>query len=179
MTRTPVISVALMLAVAACATAPAPPPSQTDRIVVTTETRILKASEGTTSSSVLVKASQAKVLAALTSVYSDLGIEVKLYDPSSGQVGNRNFSRTYRLAGELISKFLGCGMMILGEAADNYRVTMSVVSQVTPRDGGSNLETWLTAAARDLGTSSGSVSCVSRGTLETKVNPLVLQRIAG
>jgi hypothetical protein len=165
-----------MLAVTACATAPASPPSQTDRIIVTTEYRIIK-TEGT-STSVLVKASPAKVLAALTSVYSDLGIEVKLYDPGSGQVGNRNFSRTHRLAGEPISKFLGCGMMVFGEAADTYRVTMSVVSQVTPRDGGSNLETWLTAAARDLGTSTGDVSCVSRGTLETRVNQLVLQRIA-
>lgn len=167
-----------MLAVTACATAPAPPPSQTDRIVVTTETRVIKASEGTTSSYLFVKASQANVLAALRAAYSDLGIEVKLYDPGSGQIGNRNFSKTNRLAGQLLSTFVGCGLMISGETADNYRITMSVVSQATPRDGGMNLETWLTAAARDLGTSSAAVSCASKGTLETKINQLVLERIA-
>lgn len=179
MTDTPVISLVLTLAVIACATAPAPPPSQTDRIVVTTETRVIKASEGTTSRSILVNATQAKVLAALRSAYSELGIEVKLYDPNTGQIGNRNFSKTNRLAGQLISTFLGCGLMVSGETADNYRVTMSVVSQVTRRDGGSGLETWLTAAARDIGTSTGSVSCASKGTLETKINGLVLLHIAG
>jgi hypothetical protein len=127
---------------------------------------------------VLVKASREKVLAALTAAYSNLGIDVKLYDPGTGRVGNRSLSRTNRVAGERISTFLGCGMMVSGEAADNYRVTMSVVSQATPADGGSTVETWLTAAARDLGTSSGNVSCASKGTLERKINQLVLEHIA-
>ena len=167
-----------MVGLVACATAPAPPPEKTDRIVVTTETRVLKASEGTPSKRVSVEASRDEVLEALRDVYSDLGIEVKLYDPGVGQIGNRNFSRTGRLAGEPISKFLGCGMMVSGEAADNYRVTMSVVSQVTPSGEGVNLETWLTAAARDLGTSSANVSCASKGTLETRINELARERSA-
>ena len=74
---------------------------------------------------------------------------------------------------------------------DNYRVTISAISQVTPgdtliitetasrlADGGSNIETWLTASARDLGTSSDNVSCASKGTLESKINQLVQERIA-
>jgi len=178
MTRPTVTPIGIILALAACATAPAPPPSRTDRIVVTTETRVIKASEGTPSNSVAVTASRDEALAALREVYSDLGIDVKLYDPGSGQIGNRNFSKTGRLGSERISTFLGCGMMISGEAADNYRVTMSVVSQVTPSDTGVNLETWLTAAARDLGTSSADVSCASKGTLEAKINRLVQERIA-
>ena len=161
-----------------CAPGPAPSPARTDRILVTTESRVLKASEGTPSNSVMVKASREKALAALREVYSDLGIEVKMYDPVSGQLGNRNFSRTGRLGGERLSTFLGCGMMISGEAADNYRVTMSVVSQATPGADGLKLETWLTAAARDLGTSSADVSCASKGTLEAKINRLVQERIA-
>jgi hypothetical protein len=119
------------------------------------------------------------VFAALASAYSDLGIEVKLSDPTNGQIGNRNFSKIHSLAGEPISKFLDCGMILMGQAADNYRITMSVVSQVTARGAETNLETWLTASARDLGTSTASVSCSSTGALETRINQLVLQRISG
>jgi hypothetical protein len=178
MTRKPAISVGLVLAVVGCATAPAIPPTQTDRVVVTTETQILRGSEGAVMS-VVVKAPPAKVFTALTSIYGDLGIDVKLSDPTNGQVGNRNFVKMHRLAGEPISSYVDCGMMVTGLVADSYRVTMSLVSQVTPRDGGSNVETWLTAAARDLGTSTGDISCVSKGALETKVNQLVLQQMGG
>jgi hypothetical protein len=127
----------------------------------------------------MVPAPPAKVFTALNSVYGDLGIDVKLSDPTSGQIGNRNFVKTHRLAGEPISSYVDCGLTVTGLAADNYRVTMSLVSQVTARDGGSNVETWLTAGARDLATSTGDISCVSKGTLETKVNQLVLQRMGG
>jgi hypothetical protein len=144
-------------------------------VVVTTESGTVR-SDAVTSRNVLVKASRADALAALPAVYSSLGIEVKLNDSGSGQVGNRNFWKTGRLAGERISKFLGCGTMISGEAADNYRVTMSVVSQVTADSVGSNVETWLTAVAKDPSTSSGSVSCASKGTLETRINQLVAER---
>ena len=178
MTRETAISLGLILAAVACATAPAPSPSQTDRTIVTTLDRVIKDQGGIPSNTILVKASPAEVMAALKSVYSDLGIEVKHYDPTSGQVGNRNFSKNGSLAGERISNFLNCGMMILGEAADNYRVTISAISQVTPRDGGSNIETWLTASARDLGTSSDHVSCATKGTFESKINQLVQERIA-
>jgi hypothetical protein len=178
MNRKPAISVGLVLAVIGCATAPAIPPTQTDRVVVTTETQILRGSEGAVMS-VVVKAPPAKVLVALLSAYADLGIEVRLYDPSAGQVGNRDFSSVHRFAGERISKYLSCGQILMGLAADSYRITMSLVSQVTPHGSDTNLGTWLTASARDLATSSSSSSCVSTGALETKLNELVLQHIAG
>lgn len=178
MTGKVAIFVGLVIAVIGCATAPAIPPTQTDRVVVTTETQILRGSEGAVMS-VVVKAPPTKVLVALLSAYSDLGIEVRLYDPSAGQVGNRDFSSVHRLAGERLSKFVSCGQILMGQAADSYRVTMSMVSQVTPRGGETTLETWLTASARDLATSSSSASCVSTGALETKLNELVLQHIAG
>ena len=178
MTRKPVVSLGLALAAIGCATAPATPPSETNRVVVTTENQIIRGSEDA-AMSVMVKAPPAKVFTALTLVYGDLGIDVKLSDPTNGQVGNRNFVKTHRLAGEPISSYVDCGMMVTGLVADSYRVTMSLVSQVTPRDGGSNVETWLTAAARDIATSTGDISCVSKGVLETKVNQLVLQHMGG
>lgn len=178
MTRKPAVYLGLVAAVIGCATAPAAPPSQTDRLVVTTEYQMIRGSEGTVLK-VMVKAPPARVFDALASIYSDLGIEVKLSDPTTGQIGNRNFAKTHRFAGEPLSNFMDCGIMVLGMTADNDRVTMSLVSQVTLRDGGSNVETWLTGSARDLGTGTADVSCVSKGTLETRINQMVLQRLGG
>jgi hypothetical protein len=178
MTFVPAISLALASAVIACSPSPVLTPSQTDRVIVTTESGVLR-SRDVTATSIVVKAPSEKVLVALVSAYADLGIEVKVYDPGAGQVGNRNFSSVHRFAGEAISKFVGCGQMLMGQAADNYRVTMALISQVTPHGAETNLETWLTATARDLGTSSTSASCVSTGRLETRLNDLVLQHVGG
>jgi hypothetical protein len=109
------------------------------------------------------------MLAALNAAYADLGIEVKLWDPPNGQVGNRNFTKMYRLAGAALSTYVGCGLTTNGEAADSYRVTLSIVSQVTPGAGGSTVLTSLTAFAEDLASSKGAISCETRGILEQKV----------
>ena len=178
MTLVPAISLALASAVIACSPSPVLTPTQTDRVIVTTESGVLR-SRDVTATSILVKAPPARVQGALLSAYADLGIEVKLYDPGAGEVGNRNFSSVHRFAGEPISKFLSCGQILMGQAADNYRVTMALVSQVTPKGADTNLETWLTATARDLGTSTTSASCVSTGRLETRLNDLVLQHLGG
>jgi hypothetical protein len=162
---------------AGCAGSPGLTPEHTGRVVATTDTQVMRSYDAAVSSSVAVNAPPDKVLAALKSAYSDLGIEVKLLDPPHGQIGNRNFSRTRRLAGEPLSTYVGCGSTLTGEAADTYRVTMELISQVTPESAGSRLQTWLTAAAQDLAATGDKVSCLSRGTLEAKVNALAMQRL--
>jgi len=139
---------------------------------------VLRSSDGTPSYRVLVDAPRDRVLSALSAAYSELGIEMKVYDSGSGQVGNRNLVKSSRLAGERLSRFLRCGTVIGGDAADNYRVTMSIISQATPSEGGTTVETWLTASARDHGTSSGGVACATTGSLEDRINRLVLAWVA-
>lgn len=177
-TLIPAILLGLTSAVIACSSGPAPTPAETDRVLITGRRGALL-SRDPAAVSVVVKAPQDKVLVALLSAYADLGIDVELYDRTAGQVGNRNFSSVRRLAGEPISKFLGCGQTLMGETADRYRVTMSLVSRATTHGADTNLDTWLTASARDLSSSSTSASCISTGTLENKLNELVLKHIAG
>src|SRR5215212_7095601 len=160
-----------------CASSPALTPDQTGRVVATTPSQVMRSYETAGSNSVVVDAPPEKVLDAVRSVLTDLGIEVKLYDPPHGQIGNRNFSRTYRLQGQPLSRYLGCGMTLMGEAADSYRVTMELLSQVTPEIRGSRLQTWLTAAAQDIGASGDRVSCLSKGVLEAQVNQLAAERV--
>jgi hypothetical protein len=117
--------------------------------------------------------------AALSLAYGDLGIEVKLWNPQTAEVGNKNFSKMYRLAGKPLSEYAGCGTITTGQAADSYRVTMSVVSHVTPNGSGSRVETQLTAYAEDIGSSKGRLSCLTWGTLEQRIHELAIGHAGG
>lgn len=117
------------------------------------------------------------ILPVLRSVYDDLGIEVRLYDPSTGEVGNRSFSKMYRLAGMPMSRFVGCGNNAAGSAADNYRITMNIVSRVIAVPDGSRIETSLTATADDIGSSKGQIACESLGQLETRIHDELAKKL--
>ena len=132
-----------------------------------------------TSDTSTVSAPPAAMLAALKAAYADLGIEVKLWNPQTGEVGNRNFTKSYRLAGRPISDYLGCGVTTTGQAADNYRITMSLVSRVTPSGSGSTVETKLTGYAEDISSSKGTLSCMTLGILEQRLQKLALTHLGG
>jgi hypothetical protein len=121
----------------------------------------------------------AALMSGLKAAYAELGIEVKLWNPETGEVGNRNFTKMYRLAGKPISEYLGCGTTATGQAADNYRITMSLVSRVTPNGSGSTVETALTAYAEDISSSKGTLACLTLGTLEQRLQQLALNHVGG
>lgn len=161
----------------ACSSATTQNASQTDRAIATGggDRQMDKSptSDATTVNNVL----PAAMLSALSTAYGDLGIEVKLWNPQTGEVGNRNFAKMYRMAGSPLSDYVGCGLTTTGQAADNYRVTMSLVSVVTPNGSGSTVETRLTAYAEDISSSKGTLSCLTRGTLEQKLLQLALKHV--
>jgi hypothetical protein len=119
------------------------------------------------------------MLGALNLAYGDLGIEIKLWNPQTGEVGNKNFSKMYRLAGKPLSEYVGCGTITTGQAADSYRVTMSVVSHVTPNGSGSRVETQLTAYAEDIGSGKGTLACLTLGTLEERIHQFAAKHAGG
>jgi hypothetical protein len=94
-------------------------------------------------------------------------------------VGNKNFTKMYRLAGKPLSDYVGCGVITTGQAADSYRVTMSLVSRVTPAAGGSRVDTQLTAYAEDIGSSKGTLACLTLGTLEARLHDLAVRHLSG
>jgi hypothetical protein len=154
-------------------------PARADRVVARTSSEAIRAYEGPTSGQTMIEAPPAAALAALNSAYADLGIEVKLWNPETGEVGNRNFTKMYRLAGKPLSDYVGCGTTTTGQAADSYRVTMSLVSRVTPAAGGSRVETQLTAYAEDIGSSKGTLACLTLGTLEGRLHDLAIRHLTG
>jgi hypothetical protein len=154
-------------------------PRRADRVVATSSSGAIRTYEGSTSGQTIIEAPPAAALAALNSAYADLGIEVKLWNPQTGEVGNKNFTKMYRLAGKPLSDYVGCGTITTGQAADSYRVTMSLVSRVTPAAGLSRVETELTAYAEDIGSSKGTLACLTLGSLEARLHDLALRHLSG
>ncbi|MGZ3331668.1 MAG: hypothetical protein ACXU9O_01080 [Gemmatimonadaceae bacterium] len=172
------VAVIVAFSLGGCATAN-PTPSPNNRVVATASNGSLRTYDGPRSDNAIIEAPPAATLAALNSAYADLGIEVKLLNPQTGEVGNKNFTKMYRLAGKPLSDYLGCGTTTTGQAADNYRVTMSLVSHVTPAGTVSRVETQLTAYAEDLGSSKGTLSCLTLGTLEARLHELAVRHLSG
>jgi hypothetical protein len=170
---------ALVMFLGACASTSNPAASQADRVIATTDVGQVRGYEGPTSKEAIIDAAPAAALAAVDAAYGDLGIEVRLLVPSAGQVGNKHFSKMYRLAGAPLSSYVGCGLTTTGPAADSYRVTFSIVSQVSPSGTGSRVDTQLTAYAEDIGSSKGTLSCLTLGTLEERIHELAIKHAGG
>jgi hypothetical protein len=171
------LTVPAFLALIACASGRASTPSQVDRVVVSTDAGEIHSYEGVPSVQVTVRAAPEAVLVALRGAYSELGIEDKLSGPATRKVGNTYFRRTSRLGGVPLSRYIDCGSTMTGPAADNYPITMSVVSLVTPQGTGSKIETLLSARTGGSSSSSGALSCRTRGTLELQLNRILVRRL--
>ena len=161
-----------------CASAGNQPGTPPDRVLATTDVGTIRSHDNVSADS-LVNASPDTTFAALVAAYQDLGIEVKLLLPRAREVGNRRFSKMYELAGVRLSKYVGCGLSETGQAADNYRITMSIVSRVTPSGAGSRIDTQLTAYAEDLSSSKGAISCTTLGGLEERIHALAVKHAGG
>jgi hypothetical protein len=168
-----------LVALGACSSAPTQDPSLAHRVVATSDVGVIRSFDGPTLTAATSKAAPDSLLAALTTTYTDLGIDVKTWDPETRQVGNKNFSKMYRLGGAALSNYVGCGLTTTGPVADSYRVTMSLVSRVTPSGAGSRVETQLNAYAEDLGSSKGKLSCLTLGTLEERIHELAIRHAGG
>jgi hypothetical protein len=173
------VAAVAVLFVNGCATANQPT-NRGDRVVATSSAGAIRTHDAPMLGEAVMNAPVPATLAALDSAYADLGIEVKLWNPPTGEVGNRKFSKMYRLAGKPLSDYLGCGTITTGQAADSYRVTMSLVSHVTSiAGGGSVVDTQLTAYAEDIGSSKGTLSCLTLGTLEGRLHDLATRHLGG
>jgi hypothetical protein len=174
MIRSPLCIIAATL-LAACASAATQTGTHTNR-VIDTNAGAREAEDVPVTSETTVNASPDSTLAALDAAYTELGIDVKLRDSKTGEIGNRKFSKVNSLAGQPLSAYVGCGWTSVGPAADNYRITMSLVSRVTQSGTGSSVETRLTAFGEDI-SGKGTVACATRGRLERRVHELALKRL--
>jgi hypothetical protein len=120
-----------------------------------------------------------RVFESLKPVFEELGIPVATQDVATNQVGNANFWRTRKLGNDRISLFLSCGNSVTGVIADDYRVYMSVMSQVRPDGkGASEVETAFTAYAVNIdGSAAERIACGTTGQLEERIRQGILRKL--
>ena len=112
---------------------------------------------------------------ALPMVYDLLGIPDAGVDAERTKFGNPGY-RARRIEGERLSKYVDCGMGVTAAPnADQYNVTLSVLTRLTPgSDGGTMVVTTVEATGKPRAVSGNPVYCQSKGTLEARLGELVV-----
>jgi len=176
------LSLLVLVLVSSCASSrssPDPAIAPPTERVVATDTHGTYRTTVSPNAKAHIPASPSRVFDALKSVYEELGVPPAISDPTTGRFGNTDFWKTGKLGAEHISQYLNCGDSMMGPAADNYRIYISVVSQVHPDGKGeTDLETSLAAQARNMeGTSSDRVSCGTTGRLEEQIRKRLIEKL--
>jgi hypothetical protein len=124
-----------------------------------------------------VPATVSQVWSVLPAIFEQLDIETTTVDPAGAVMGNAGYLAR-RVEGRRLSSYLDCGRSFGREYADAYSVTLGVLVQlVTSADGQTLVRTVLDAYARDPGQSSGSVHCITWGSLERRIGDLVVEKL--
>ena len=165
------------LSLAACASGPQTAAPDNSRVTGMSDTHVYKTSDADLHEDLLVDAPRVKVLNALKAAYTELGIEMKYSNPVTGELGNLNFVKMHSIAGTPLSNYLNCGQTAMGLVANDYRVTMSMVSMVVAEGTGSRVQTRLQAHATDAGTSTEPRDCQSLGSLEARLHQIVKTKL--
>ncbi|HEX5436779.1 MAG TPA: hypothetical protein VFW98_06450 [Gemmatimonadaceae bacterium] len=119
--------------------------------------------------------------AALSAAYQILAIPVTTIDPSTHILGNHDLHIRGHLGRTRLSRFVDCGESVTGGPnADQYAVTLDVVSQLVPTKHDSTVvSTEVQASAvPSSGTSNPPVRCASTGRLERSIASLTLLHAA-
>lgn len=118
------------------------------------------------------------VWAALPEVYSELEIPIGVSDPVAREYGNSSY-RTRRVGGERLSRFLECGHGMTAQPyADQYDVSIMVVTKVRPADdSATTVLTTVDAYAKARATSGNAIHCGSKGTLELRIAQMIVDAL--
>lgn len=117
---------------------------------------------------------------ALVEAYQGLGMTPNTVVSSTRTVGVREARYRQVLGKRRLSDFLSCGTDAAGlPLADQYRVTLTALSRVSPGvSGGSVVATQVSATAQSIAQSTDPVRCESNGRLEDAVNAAAMMRTA-
>ena len=169
---------ALLALAAACASGPntgvAPTNQTTSQVLISgTAQPTYVNSDAPVGSSLNTAVVPDTAMALLVAAYAQVGIPLTLNDPTTRRVGNQRFIVRRTFNRESMSHFVNCGQTMTTNHADTDEINRSVVSTVRPTpNGGSMVETLLTATARDR--SSGNVGdmlpCTTRGVIEGRIH---------
>jgi len=130
-----------------------------------------------------VGAAPAATFAALEQVHTEFGIVRTISDRARGEMGNLALPVRREFAGERVSRALDCGRGLGGEYADQYRLTVALLTWVTAVPGhpdSSLVHTALVGGGRVVdGTRAWPMQCNSLGHLEARLAKRVRDLVRG
>jgi hypothetical protein len=113
----------------------------------------------------------ARVYRAAERAFAELKIPIDTRDSTIGVLGIKRFNKSTSLAGQPMSKLLNCGTGLTGPNADNFRISMAVITVSYPTaPDRAKLGVGFVGSAVDMrGSSSDPVACASTGWLENEI----------
>lgn len=115
---------------------------------------------------------------ALPSVYDSLAVPVTTLDQRRRTIGNEGFKIRRRLGKTQLSQYLECGRSQMEPNADEYEISMSVVTTAHASDSTqTTVTTTVQASAKGLQFAGQFSQCTSKGELETKLQALLRQAL--
>jgi hypothetical protein len=115
---------------------------------------------------------------ALAAVYDEAKIVTSTRDPLNREIGNLALIQRRQLWKKPLSRFFDCGSSVTGPNADNYKISLALISWIVPNGGGSTVWTAVAAGGRDLsGSSNHSTTCQSLGQLEGTIHDAMKERL--
>ena len=113
----------------------------------------------------------------LGGVYTQLDIPVAASDARGMQLGNPGYSAN-RVGGDRMNTYLDCGTNLSGALANQYAVTLTVMTKLTAKGPESTeVVTLVDAYAKPRAVSGNSLHCQSRGKLEVLIAELVAEAL--
>lgn len=121
--------------------------------------------------------SAATVWGVLGGVYEQLDIPVTTTDPATMTVGNAGYVAR-RIGGTRMNAFLDCGMNPGGPLANQYEVTIAVMSRLKKvEEDRTELSTVVNGSAKPRATSGYPVACTTRQELEELIMKKVMEAL--
>ncbi len=120
------------------------------------------------------------MLAAVAQAYGALKIPVSIADSTRFIVGNDQFSARSDLGGRSLAMYLECGQDVNGLWAELYKISMGMITFLTPGAGDTiELRTVLLASAVDIPRAQPNTrECRSTGMLERRIYDMTLKILA-
>lgn len=127
----------------------------------------------------VIEAPADSVFRHLPDVYESLKIPFETVISAQRTLGNARFTAARTLNGERLSQYFDCGMNVTGHVADQARITMNIMTTVSPRGAtSSDVSTRIEASARRIGgANQDPVGCSTRGRLEIIISELAKRRV--
>jgi hypothetical protein len=125
-----------------------------------------------------LEAPETRAYRAVVRAFEEMGIRPDTRDSTGGIVGALRLTRTGRLSGAPLSRYLNCGDGMTGANADTYRVRMAAVALLERvAESRTRVAVALAAGAEDMTGSGRRVPCTSTRRLEARLLERVVEGV--